>query len=98
MHFNLHVHVQCTCVLMSQELNGRAEGKFNRLKAQAKTKIATLSKELEKLRQEHGVPQLDLSAQVSILIYIYVYTCTCTCTCACGTVHNIQCTIYYTLM
>ena len=58
---------------MSQELNGRAEGKFNRLKAQAKTKIATLSKELEKLRQEHGVPQLDLSAQVSIIIHVHVY-------------------------
>ena len=51
-----------------QELNSRAEGKFNRLKTQAKTKIAALNKELERLREEHGAaPQLNISAQVSTL-------------------------------
>ena len=53
---------------LSQELNSKAEGKFNRLKAQAKTKIAALNKELERLREGQGEPQLNLSAQVSRLL------------------------------
>ena len=56
----------------AQELNSKAESKFNRLKAQAKAKITTLNKELEKLRREHGVPALDSSAQVMV---IHVHTC-----------------------
>ena len=62
---------------MFQELNSKAEGKFNRLKAQAKTKITTLNKELEKLREEHGAPPLDISAQVSSLsgthVHVYIH-------------------------
>ena len=59
-----------TCIYMCllQELNSKAEGKFNRLKAQAKTKITTLNRELERLREEHGAPPLDISAQVCISI------------------------------
>lgn len=57
----------------AQELNSKAESKFNRLKAQAKAKITTLNKELEKLRREHGVPALDSSAQVMV-IHVHVYT------------------------
>lgn len=51
--------------LLFQELHSKAEGKFNRLKTQAKNKIATLSKELEKLREEQGASPLNISAQVS---------------------------------
>ena len=51
------------CVYTSQELNGRAEGKFSRLKTQAKTKIRELTAQLERLREEQGAsPQLNLSA------------------------------------
>ena len=63
--------VKCSHCPCSQELNSKAEGKFNRLKTQAKVKIASLSKELERLRGDQGAPQLDLSAQVS-LPYMYV--------------------------
>ena len=55
-----------------QELNSKAEGKFNRLKAQAKTKITTLNRELERLREEHGAPPLDISAQVCISIALLI--------------------------
>ena len=68
--FSCYIHVHKDSF---QELNSKAEGKFNRLKSQAKTKIAALNKELEKLREEHGASPLDSSAQVS-------HTCTCTCT------------------
>ena len=52
-----------------QELNAKAENKFNRLKAQAKTKIANLNREVEKLRTEKGDTTFNLSAQVT---YMYV--------------------------
>ncbi|CAI8009757.1 hypothetical protein GBAR_LOCUS6522 [Geodia barretti] len=46
-----------------KELNGRAEGKFSRLKTQAKTKIRELTAQLERMREEQGAsPQLNLSA------------------------------------
>ena len=63
-----------TCIYMClfQELNTKAEGKFNRLKAQAKTKITTLNRELERLREEHGAPPLDISAQVCISIALLI--------------------------
>lgn len=50
---------------MLQELNSKAENKFNKLKAQAKTKISNLNKELEKLRAEKGA---DSSFNVSNLV------------------------------
>ena len=47
----------------SQDLYSKAEGKFNRLKTQAKTKIRDLTSQLERLREEQGAsPQLNLSA------------------------------------
>ena len=49
-----------------QELNSKAESKFNKLKAQAKTKIANLNRELEKLRAEKGGG--DTSFNVSTLV------------------------------
>ena len=66
-----HVDIACAyTVVIFQELNSKAEGKFNRLKTQAKTKIAALNKELEKLREEHGAPPLNISAQVSgVVLY-----------------------------
>ena len=74
-----------------QELNSKAESKFNKLKAQAKTKIANLNRELEKLRAEKGgggggevsfnvstlVRKEHLSgAAICIRIY-FVHVCTC---------------------
>ena len=61
----MHTHKHNTHTHTHQELNSKAEGKFNRLKTQAKTKISALNKELEGLRVEGGAPQLNLSAQVS---------------------------------
>ena len=49
-----------------QELNSKAESKFNKLKAQAKTKIANLNKELEKLKAEKGGG--DTSFNISTLV------------------------------
>ena len=37
-----------------QELNAKAESKFNRLKTQAKNKIAGLNREVERLKEEKG--------------------------------------------
>ena len=37
-----------------QELNSKAENKFNKLKSQAKNKIASLTKEVESLRVTRG--------------------------------------------
>ena len=62
------IYVMC----LLQELNSKAEGKFNSLKAQAKTKITTLNRELERLREEHGAPPLDISAQVCISIALLI--------------------------
>jgi DNA repair exonuclease SbcCD ATPase subunit len=46
-----------------KDLYSKAEGKFNRLKTQAKTKIRDLTSQLERLREEQGAsPQLNLSA------------------------------------
>ena len=75
-------------VLCVQELNAKAENKFNRLKAQAKTKIANLNREVERLRTEKGDTTFNLSAQVkyippftallrvhlSIFYIVYVWT------------------------
>lgn len=70
----------CLFSCLSQELNSKAEGKFNRLKAQAKTKIAALNKELERLREGQGEPQLNLSAQVSrLLLFLSRGTMACVC-------------------
>ena len=52
-------------VIIFQELNSKAETKFNKLKAQAKTKIANLNKELASLRAEHGETPGNVSAMVS---------------------------------
>ena len=73
-------HYSCFCAVHSltpfpfhipplifvQELNNKAESKFNKLKAQAKTKIANLNRELEKLKTERE--GADTSFNASTLV------------------------------
>ena len=96
MYTCMYNHIQCMYMVqycntqsymymymyLFQELNSKAEGKFNRLKAQAKTKITTLNRELERLREEHGAPPLDISVQVCISIALLIsYTRCILCLC-----------------
>ena len=60
-----HSHFTFHTLPVLQELNNKAESKFNKLKAQAKTKIANLNRELEKMRAEKGA---DTSFNVSTLV------------------------------
>ena len=63
-----HSHSPFHSSLILQELNSKAESKFNKLKAQAKTKIANLNRELEKLRAEKGGGGGEVSFNVSTLV------------------------------
>ena len=54
-----------------QELNSKAEAKFNKLKNQAKVKIAALSRELEQMKGGKGEVQHNTS-QVSCLLHCLV--------------------------
>ena len=63
-----HSHFTFYSCPVLQELNNKAESKFNKLKAQAKTKIANLNRELEKLKTEKGGGGGDTSFNVSTLV------------------------------
>ena len=72
-HFTFHLFP------IPQELNSKAESKFNKLKAQAKTKIANLNRELEKLKAEKGGGDTSFNASTLVrreyLNYMYLAFC-----------------------
>ena len=66
--YDCHIYMPTYTHTQTQELNSKAETKFNKLKAQAKSKIAALNKELERVKGEKGEqPSLNVSAQVNSL-------------------------------
>ena len=74
-HLHVYMYNYCHTDFLVQELNSKAESKFNKLKAQAKTKIANLNRELEKLRTEKGVDtSFNVSAIVSSVSTCMLYT------------------------
>ena len=76
--YDWHIHMYIHTHTHTQELNSKAETKFNKLKAQAKSKIAALNKELERVKGEKGEqPSLNVSAQVNSVTVISPVCHTC---------------------
>ena len=53
-------------------MNSKGETKFNKLKTQAKAKIASLQEELDKLRAEQSMSLTNTTQEVSVMKYIYI--------------------------
>ena len=70
----------CVCIVhIVQELNGKAEAKFTKLKAQAKAKITALTEELEKLKSELGGTAGNVSVQVRAAVAVCAMSNVCDC-------------------